>query len=608
MSTLDAARAAIARGWAPVAIPAGGKRPVEEDWVNLRYSSDRELEDAFPEGMGLGVVLGAASGNLVDVDLDCDEARRLARSFLPRTPLTHGRESSPDSHFWYVVDVEVATKQFKDPTNKSMLLELRSTGGQTNIPPTIHPSGEALEWSDDNADPAEISKGRLLTHVKALAAATLLAKHWPASGGRHDATLALAGGMLRSGWSEKNVAYFVCEVGEAVDPGVDRSDRTAAVKSTAALLAKDRKISGWPTLARDLGEAVVEKVREWLDLEDDEAEEETGDSSLVATDLGDLLAQGIDPPKFLLDGILYRERVHWWQGEPGDGKTFLLLGLSLRLMREGYKVMWVDEESGSVQTAFRLQSYGAEPEVVRSRMIYFDRPGLTISDEDRAALFTFAKEEKPDLVVFDSAADVLVQAGLDEDSNGEVTRYVKTIMEPLAHDYGCAVVAIDHVTKSKDTRGGWARGAGSKKSKSDVAWKVVKVNPFSVDTVGLIRLEQAKDRDGWLPQRHAFKIGGQGGRTLLEPIEEVKSNTKVPEGEIEARVVEFLRLNAPGEIDAVTTSAVRSSVEGKSEAITAALEGLVRDSATGVRVQERGRKRVFWYESQGYDIDFGGVE
>ena len=106
--------------------------------------SDLMRELGLPPGKGIGVLLGEPSGWLVDVDLDCPEAREAAERFLPPTACVTGRESSKASHRWYVAD-GARTRQFRDPVDRSMIVELRSTGAQTIVGPSIHPSGERYD-------------------------------------------------------------------------------------------------------------------------------------------------------------------------------------------------------------------------------------------------------------------------------------------------------------------------------------------------------------------------------------------------------------------------------------------------------------------------------
>ena len=69
------------------------------------------------------------------------------------------------------------------------------------FPPSIHPSGESVEWVEDG-EPAKVDGKDLKRAVAELAVATLMARHWPAKGKRNDATLTLAGVLARTpGWT-----------------------------------------------------------------------------------------------------------------------------------------------------------------------------------------------------------------------------------------------------------------------------------------------------------------------------------------------------------------------------------------------------------------------
>lgn len=624
------------RGWAPVPVPAGTKNPGRAGWQDMRFASAQEARESFPEGMNIGLILGAASGGLVDVDLDCTEARMLGGSFLPHTPLTHGRASSPESHYWYVVDAEVATTKYQDPVRleeirqrrrqglppdpalAATLLELRSTGGQTIIPPSTHPSGETLSWGAEGlAEPRSVPLGRLATHVRALAAASLLSRYWPTQGSRHDASVALAGGLLRCGWTERNAAYFVTQVARA-GGDEEASSRQKDVETTAKRLARGEDCQGFPTLAKIVGTLVVEAVRDWLNLheEDDEPDEDDEEGLRNRRSVGQAIREGIPEPEWLLPGLLYAEKIHWWHGEPGGGKTLLMLGLIVKLINDGRTVMLVDEESGLETTADRLSRLGADPDKLDRHLLYYERPGLTMSPEDLDALFMAAKGYKPGLIVFDSVADLLDQAGLSEDENTEVTKWAKSVLEPLAREYGCAVVCIDHVTKSAEGRGGYARGAGAKKSKADAAWKVTPTKEFNATTIGTIKLEADKDRLGRLEPRHTFRIGGDGkGGIVCEAVDKVEREEggKPPTLDDSAKsVLDFLALNVTREADAMTAGAIRKELKKGASSVDKALSTIVAAPVLGVAVTQNGSLKKYWYqgsESAGHVVvDFGEVE
>lgn len=146
MTPSDRALSYLARGWAPIPIPSRSKAPVGRDWPNLRLTAD-QIPAHFPAGSNIGVVLGDASGGLVDVDLDCHEAVAAAPDYLPPTA-TFGRANNPRSHWLYVMSPAGGIRRYQDPITGDTMLELRGNGGQTVFPGSVHESGEPIEWSE----------------------------------------------------------------------------------------------------------------------------------------------------------------------------------------------------------------------------------------------------------------------------------------------------------------------------------------------------------------------------------------------------------------------------------------------------------------------------
>ncbi len=114
MTTMEVAADFVARGYAPIPIPRGEKRPLLEGWQNLRITDDAALARYFAHDCNVGVLLGEASGGLVDVDLDHPEAVRLADEMLPKTAAIFGRASKRGSHRLYrVTDPHVSVPEPK---------------------------------------------------------------------------------------------------------------------------------------------------------------------------------------------------------------------------------------------------------------------------------------------------------------------------------------------------------------------------------------------------------------------------------------------------------------------------------------------------------------
>lgn len=274
---LDAARKYLARGMRAVPIPPDkrGRRqkgPRLEGWQSLRLG-EADLPQHFQEGYNIGLLAGGASGNLVDVDLDCTEALALADHFLPSTSMIHGRPETPRSHRWYQTDAPASTEQFEGTPapgvkKRAMLVELRGTGAQTMVPPSIHPeTEERLEWvSPDGApgEPARVSLSDLRRGVRRLAAAALAVRGWH-KGVRHGAALALAGLLATGGWSQEEAVAFVTAIAASANDD-DLHEREREVLDTFARHDEHQTVMGRLRLVKLWGKDVVGKLERWLEL------------------------------------------------------------------------------------------------------------------------------------------------------------------------------------------------------------------------------------------------------------------------------------------------------------------------------------------------------
>ena len=263
MNAAEAAAAYLKKGWSPLPIPSRSKSPGRSGWQNYHATESGISKDFQPNG-NVGLLLGEPSDGLVDVDLDCPESLRLAPAFLPETEAVSGRPGSRCSHHWYISS-GCETTRFRD--DAGVLVELRSTGAQTLVPPSVHPGGEMLTW-EEAGTPAAIDADELCRAVSRLAACVLMARNWPAQGHRHEAALALSGVLLRAGWSEEDVTLFVCRAAEAAGDEEWRA-RAADVRSTVENLQAGKPVTGLPKLRELFGSnasTTLEKLTAWLDL------------------------------------------------------------------------------------------------------------------------------------------------------------------------------------------------------------------------------------------------------------------------------------------------------------------------------------------------------
>jgi putative DNA primase/helicase len=226
---------------------------------------ENELSSFFKEEpSNIAVLLGDASGGLVDIDLDCPEAGVLAPICLPRTECVFGRAGNPGSHWIYRTNNPGKKISLSDPITQEILLEYRANGCATIFPGSVHESGEEVQFVA-NGQPTFVVREDLLVGVKHLAAASLIARRWPAEGGRHDASLALSGCLLRSGFTLESTIDLIRGIcGAAGD--VEAADRIECARTTSQRLAEEEPIASWKALNQIFGTQVSSHLRDLLSL------------------------------------------------------------------------------------------------------------------------------------------------------------------------------------------------------------------------------------------------------------------------------------------------------------------------------------------------------
>ena len=120
-SLLSAAIGYRDRGWCPVPVRFQSKAGIS-GWLQFDPTDDAVLHHFGNGRTNIGVLLGERSRGLVDIDLDCPEARQLAPIFLPATDVRFGREGARGSHFFYRCLGAVNTARYSDPVSSNMLV------------------------------------------------------------------------------------------------------------------------------------------------------------------------------------------------------------------------------------------------------------------------------------------------------------------------------------------------------------------------------------------------------------------------------------------------------------------------------------------------------
>jgi hypothetical protein len=199
--------------------------------------------------------------------------------------------------------------------------------------------------------------------------------------------------------------------------------------------------------------------------------------------------------------LLYAGALNYLHGEPGKGKSWVALWAAHAAIKAGLPVVVIDFEDTVRGIGRRLLTLGLSLADVVAAVRYIDEP-TTRSLADLSRLAIEGDPGGMGLVIIDGVAASMTAADLDEDKASDVNRWVDTLVRPIATN-GSVVLGVDHVTKSKESRGLWPRGSGAKRARIDgAAYSIEADVPFSRSQAGKLKLRLAKDRRGF--------IGGEG--------------------------------------------------------------------------------------------------
>jgi hypothetical protein len=209
-------------------------------------------------------------GQKVDIDCDCPETRRIARSMLLPTERIHARPSLVDegpTHYWYeVVDGVPKNEQFKD-VDGSVLIEIRNGVGQyTLVPPSIVLTKsephlpEVLIWEIEGTA-GRVPFDGLRRAVVMVATAALLGRHWP-SGSRHVAARDASGFLAARGFSEEEVVDVIKSAAMLAGDS-ELEDRVRAARDSVRNFTAGKATTGLPTLEASIGKEIVAVLKRW---------------------------------------------------------------------------------------------------------------------------------------------------------------------------------------------------------------------------------------------------------------------------------------------------------------------------------------------------------
>jgi hypothetical protein len=220
-------------------------------------------------------------------------------------------------------------------------------------------------------------------------------------------------------------------------------------------------------------------------------------------DIAAVLSGGLEepPPEHFKrsDGVplLYKGKVSSVAGEPEGCKGWFACEASAQVLDAGDSVLYIDFEDSDNGVLSRMVALGVEDDVLISRFHYI-APEQPLDDVTATDLEEALKSaDKLGLVVLDGITQAFSNQGLKSGDNDDVAAFFRVLPRGIARGFGAAVLMIDHVVKSEDSRGRYPIGGGTKLGAIDgVQFKVEVNTPFARGKQGHVTISVTKDRPG----------------------------------------------------------------------------------------------------------------
>lgn len=274
--------------------------------------------------------------------------------------------------------------------------------------------------------------------------------------------------------------------------------------------------------------------------------------------------------------LLYGGEVHSLAGEPESGKGWIMLGAVSTSVTYGDCVLYVDFEDTAASAIGRLLALGTPPEAILERFVYV-RPCDPFTPE---VLTDLLDARDYDLAVLDGLSEAYALLGLDP--HVDAAKFLAALPRRIA-ERGAAVVEIDHVVKSKESRGRWPIGGQHKLAGIGAAFSTEVIKQPSRTDAGLVKIKVEKDRHGHVRSHAQGGVIALAHITPTEDGERVSVTLEPPDAStsedgtfrptvLMGRVARYVE-DEPG----ASLNAIRRGVKGKDTHIGEALRLLIAE-------------------------------
>ncbi|MEQ1707574.1 MAG: AAA family ATPase [Terricaulis sp.] len=420
-------------------------------------------DDDFAPGANVSVKL---INGIIDVDLDCDEAVKLAPYPLPPTQCIWGRSGRPRSHWIY----RGHHPQSQSFSCGEMLVEFRTGAHLTLAPGSGHPSGELVQFYEDGL-PSEVDPDDLRLRCHVLAITALVARDIWGKGNHHEPALGLAGVFAKAGVSIELAQAAMQGLAKEFSPHAESADLLACVKSTYEGHAAGNPISGIKSLKdAGLSEKAADAIFKWLppmgvqstDAASPPAANLAGSPpnwSARLTTVGEFVQRAFPVKHSIIEGLLMSQDAALLYGLPGHAKTFASLEMADAMVRgtqfgslkvvEKKRVLFVDGEMSGPDLKGQCIKLGISTalQLVASVDLqdHMEEPNIT-NPGQQAALLKLIEEQGIEVVFFDnlfSLAQIVEFISNDDPGFTSLAAFASRL-----RNAGVTVIFVHHGTKS----------------------------------------------------------------------------------------------------------------------------------------------------------------
>lgn len=208
---------------------------------------------------------------------------------------------------------------------------------------------------------------------------------------------------------------------------------------TVRWMGRCPQCGSWNTLEETVEEIVPKQLRTTHEVVSSKRPQKLSEVNLENHERMQLAMPEVDRP---LGGGVVPGSVILWGGEPGIGKSTLILQVCHAMAKAGRSILYASGEESEAQIKMRAERLGAS-----------DDNMLVYSGGNLDAIVSEAEKEKPSMLVIDSIQTMYLAANESPMGSPAQIRDCTAVLVRLAKSENIAVMIIGHVTKEGNLAG-----------------------------------------------------------------------------------------------------------------------------------------------------------